>query len=199
MLKLITPPAEEPVTIEEARTHLRLTDNTEDVLLASLILAARQQAETFTGRAFITQTWELSLPEFGWEPIPLTLAPVQSITSVSYIDEAGAPQTLTGSFLDTASVPARLVPAINARWPRTQRGHPFPVTIRFVAGYGDADDVPQTVKQAILLMVADWHHRRAPSLRSEQLGQVYSFSYRDGEVAEPVTALLSSLRVMEVL
>ena len=199
MLKLITPPAAEPVTLDEARAHLRLTDNTEDVMLASLILAARQQAETFTGRAFVTQTWELTLPGFGNGPVGLVLAPVQSVTSVTYAGEDGAPMTLHDTLLDVTSTPARLVPPPVARWPRTQRGNPSPVVIRFVAGYGNPADVPQTVKQAILLMVADWHHRRAPSIRSEQLGQVYSFSYRDGEVAEPVTALLSTLRVMEVM
>ena len=53
-LQLVTPPAEEPVSLAEARLHLRVDFTDDDALITSLIAAARQAAETLTGRQFVT-------------------------------------------------------------------------------------------------------------------------------------------------
>lgn len=63
---LVSGPASEPVTLAEAKLHLRvetgMTDD--DTLISALIVAARQVAETITRRALITQTWRLVLDQF---------------------------------------------------------------------------------------------------------------------------------------
>ena len=64
---LVTAPTEEPVSLAEAKLHLRVDDNADDALIAALITAARQHAENDTRRALVTQTWRLALDQF---PVP---------------------------------------------------------------------------------------------------------------------------------
>lgn len=82
--------------------------------------------------------------------IVLPLPPVQSVSSITYLDEAGNSQTLSPSnyIVDTASEPARIMPAFNLSWPST-RIQPGAVTITFVAGYGLAAAVPSAAKTFI--------------------------------------------------
>jgi len=63
-LTIVTPPAEEPVTLTEAKNHLRVDLSDDDSLISALIVAAREHAEAITRRAFITQTLKLSLDAF---------------------------------------------------------------------------------------------------------------------------------------
>jgi len=59
-----TAPAAEPVTLAEAKMHLRVIDSSEDSLISMLIASARQHAETITRRALVTQSWKLTLDQF---------------------------------------------------------------------------------------------------------------------------------------
>ena len=138
------------------------TNTTEDPLLSALILAAREHVEAFTRRALVTQTWDLKLDGFP-SVIRVPRPPLQSITSISYIDSNGATQTWAAAnySVDTSSQPGRIEPAYGISYP-TLRGVPNAVTIRFVAGYGAAAAVPQSVKQAILLFVAHLYENREP-------------------------------------
>ena len=65
-LKINTAPTEEPVTLAEAKTHLRedLADVGNDALITILITAARLHAENVCRRAFVTQKWDLYLDAF---------------------------------------------------------------------------------------------------------------------------------------
>ena len=63
-LQLVTPPAEEPVSLAEAKLHLRVDFPNEDALITALIAAARQAAETLTGRQLVTARWKLVLDSF---------------------------------------------------------------------------------------------------------------------------------------
>jgi uncharacterized phiE125 gp8 family phage protein len=158
--KLITPPAEEPVTLQEARAHLRL-ESGEDEYLAGLIKTARRYCESFQGRAYITQTWDLFLNCFPCGCIKVPLPPLQSVTFIKYKDGAGILQTLDPSeyLVDAFSEPGLIGLAYGKSWPPT-----YPeanaVQIRFVAGYGVAADVPCEIKHAILLKVADLYEHR---------------------------------------
>lgn len=164
-LTLVTAPASEPVSVAEARLHLRTEDDGEDGLVAALISAARHHAEEFTGRALVTQTWDLTRDAFpcdGADYIRLGKGRVQSVASVTYLDEAGESQTWDSSnyAVDTASEPGRLALAPDVFWPSTQSGRINAVTVRFVAGYGAAAAVPAAIKQAILLLVGHWYVNR---------------------------------------
>lgn len=160
-LKLVTAPSVEPVTLAEAKAHVRATDTAEDALISALIVAARSFAEDFTGRAFVTQTWDWALDEFPLYLAELPKAPLQSVTSVSYIDTNGATQTLGASLykVDALTDPGRMAPAYGEVWPST-RSEPNAVTVRFVAGYGLAAAVPQPIKQAMLLLVGQQYEHR---------------------------------------
>lgn len=155
-LKLISAPASEPVTAAEIITRLGITSG--DVSSAdmdALIKGARQWAEQYTERAFITQTWEKRLDAFSADGIELARGPVQSITSVKYVDSDGAVQTLvadTDYVFEDYSDPAFVLPAYGTSWP-SPRDEANAVRVQFVSGYGAASAVPQPIVNAIVLMV----------------------------------------------
>jgi uncharacterized phiE125 gp8 family phage protein len=158
--ELITAPTLEPITLAEAKAHLRVVSADEDALISSLVLAARERAEIYTERALLQQTWEVSLDVFPTGDIRLPLLPLLSVVSVKYYDTDGVEQTLDVSeyYEDAKSKPARIVPVSN--WPAT-KDRPNAVTITIEAGYGEtADKVPQVIKQALLLMVGDMYENR---------------------------------------
>jgi uncharacterized phiE125 gp8 family phage protein len=161
-VKLITAPATEPITLAEAKLHLRVDASAtdEDALISALIVAARQDAEHETGRALITQTWELALDCFLSE-IRLQKPPIASIVSVKYIDTAGVLQTLASSayLLDAHSEPGRLTPAYGTCWP-ANRVQANAVMIQYTAGYADAASVPQTIKNWMLMRIATLYAHR---------------------------------------
>lgn len=185
--QLITAPAEEPLTIAQAKEHLRVTTADEDALIASLIIAARGHAESYTHRRFITQTWDWTLDAFPEWCVELPYAPLQSVTSINYIDTAGATQLLAGSSYqaDAKTDPGRLMPAYGSVWPSTRAETFNAVTIRFVCGYGLAAAVPREIKAALLLIVGHLFEHR------EQVSDFQTF-----EVPNTVEHLLSPFRIV---
>jgi len=159
-LKLITAPAEEPISLEEVMAHCRIDALDDSSMLGTLITAARQEAEKITRRALVTQTWELVLDCFPAE-ICLPLPVLQSVTTIKYIDTDGTEQTLLNTTyqVDTDSQPGRIIPAYGQIWPST-REQLNAVRIRYVAGYGLADAVPAAIKQWILIKVATLYEQR---------------------------------------
>ena len=141
-VKLVSPPVEEPVSLEEASAHLRL-ESGEDEYIADLISTARRHCESFQGRAYIAQTWNLWLNAFPCGCIKVPLPPLQEITFIRYKDSAGIPQTLDPPdyAVDVFSEPGLICRAYGKSCPAT-----YPeinsAQIRFVAGYGAAANVP---------------------------------------------------------
>src|SRR5262249_28268376 len=106
--QIVTPPSVEPVLLADAKAQARVDTTADDTLIGYLIIAARQWAEKYTGRAFITQTWQLALDlmpameEMWWDgmrqgpvtgldeisAIVLPRPPLQSVTSVQYFDNS---------------------------------------------------------------------------------------------------------------
>jgi uncharacterized phiE125 gp8 family phage protein len=160
-LKLITAPAEEPVTLAEAKLHLRVDHTADDALITALIAAAREFAEHQTERAFVTQTWELALDAFPADVFKLPRAPLASVTSIKYDDAAGAEQTLSAAayYVDTHSVPGEIVPAYGTSWPDALAAANA-VRVRYVAGYGGAAAVPAGIKQWMLVRIGSLYQRR---------------------------------------
>ncbi|HEY4124732.1 MAG TPA: head-tail connector protein, partial [Rhizomicrobium sp.] len=157
-----TPPAIEPVTLEEARAHLKVDTADDDTLITALIAAARARAEWHTGRAFITQSWVLWLdcwPERNCVEIPLP--PSQAVTNLTTyaLDDTAAVLDANLYQVDTASTPARITlksPAIAASTRALNA-----IAIAFNTGYGDAaSDVPQAIRTAILEIIADLYANR---------------------------------------
>lgn len=162
-LRLIVAPTETPVTLAEAKTHLRITDDAEDAIVALYLAAAVANIDGKLGRlgrALVTQTWELVCDRLPYGAIELPLGPLQSVVSIKYRDASGDEQTLPPSYyaVDTASDPGRVSPIGN--WPATTGE----VVIRYVAGYGGLASVPAAIKAAILLMVGDLYENRETSI-----------------------------------
>ncbi len=150
-LSIVTAPATEPVTLSDAKLHLRVDHSAEDDLVRSMITAAREQVESDTGSALITQTWKLVLDAFpDADNILLPRPPLQSVTSVAYLDGDGNQQTLSaGAYVvDTDSRPGRLSLAVGESWPDTY-GQAGDVEITYVAGYGAVAAVPSGLKTAV--------------------------------------------------
>jgi uncharacterized phiE125 gp8 family phage protein len=158
-IDIITPPEEHPVDLAEAKLYLRVDGADEDAMIAGLIAAATQQAETVTRRQLVTATLRLALPAFPRDAIHLPRPPAGEVQSVVYIDADGAEQTLDGSDYRLANDPqgAALEPA--EAWPATQRRRDA-VRITYTAGYGAAADVPEAIRTAIMLNVAAMYHQR---------------------------------------
>lgn len=158
---LITPPAIEPVTLQEVKDHLRITVADDDTVLTFLITSAREHIEDMLSRALITQTWELVLDRFP-DCIELPYPPLQSVQSILYIDEEGFQQTLAPSVYtaDAKRDPGRIVPAYGQQWPSTRR-EINAVAITYKAGYGDFEiDVPGPIRSALLLMIGHLYENR---------------------------------------
>lgn len=156
-LTLISGPAEEPVTLDEARAHLRVDETGEDALIVGLVTAARTMLEAETRRAFVSQGWQLTLD--AWPQtrrIDLGLAPVVSVDELAVDGVA-----LDASLYDTGlrHDPPRIALKRNAALPDPDDGVEG-ITVSFTAGYGDASAVPQPLKQAILMLTAHWYENR---------------------------------------
>lgn len=157
----IAAPATEPLDLATAKLHCRVDGSDEDALITALIVAAREKAEHETGRALVTQTWELVHDEFLWGCL-LRKSPVQSVTSVKYLDaDSGVEQTLDPAeyLLDKDSEPGAVVPAYGKSWPGTY-AVPNAVRVRYVCGYGAAAAVPQAIKQWMLLAIGTMYAQR---------------------------------------
>ena len=153
----------EPITLDEAKAHLRmdLTFTYDDDYITNLIVAAREWAENHTGRSLIPKTLDHLIDCFGIGGIPLPYGPVVSITSVKYIDFLGVEQTLdAGEYvLFNHHEQAFLTLAYSHMWPTT-RNEPNAVRIKYVTGYATAADVPQSIKQAMFLALTDMYENR---------------------------------------
>lgn len=150
---LITPPGEEPVSLDEAKMFMRLDGNEEDDVVTALIVAAREYLESVTGLSLVTQTWRLyrdSWPSSGM--ISLAHGPVQAVTKVTAYDGDGEATevALDAARLDGRARPARLYLPGMGGWRARTNG----IEVDFIAGFGGAAAVPEVAKQAILRHVA---------------------------------------------
>ena len=164
-LTLVTAPASEPVTTAEAKSWLRVDHSSDDALIDALVKSARQWGESFTGRAFVTQTWDAYWDGFAFgDTIVLPKAPLASVTHVKYYDSGGTLQTMTSAdyavFAPAGEMaqPGRVILNDGATWP-SARGHMNDVVVRFVAGAAVAS-VPEGIKSAIKQLVAHWYEHR---------------------------------------
>ena len=162
--KIATVAAATPVTLTEAKAHLRVDFTTEDTLITTLINMATEYAEKRLGRALITQTWDLYMDEFpAIDTIVIPFAPLQSISYIKYFDVNNAEQTWASSnyVLDTIKEPGCVVQsATGTGYPGTYN-RPNAVNVRFISGYGSAStNVPETIRGAIKLLISNFYENR---------------------------------------
>lgn len=156
---LLAGPAEEPVSLGDAKAFLRVDDTAEDALIMTLIGAARLHVEGVTGRALLAQSWRVVLD--GWpddRQARLPVTPFMALTAITAYDAAGAGHAVP--LAQFMREPDRLVlPADVAGMPllRERQG----IEIDYVAGFGtEPEDVPADIRQALLLLVGYWFEHR---------------------------------------
>lgn len=159
--KLVTPPTadQEPVSLAEAKAHLREEGSESDLQIGVLIAAARSHIEEVTGVYFAEQTLELIFDAFPYSELQLR-GPVISVESVKYDDVDGYEQTVDPAnyWLDATNSPGWIVPVADA-WPATITAVNS-VRVRIVVGYEDPTHIPASIKAAILLLVGHWYANR---------------------------------------
>lgn len=151
---VVTPPAS-LVSLEEAKAHLRVTTDDEDALITGYLESASAWIDGpagWLGRSIGEQVLEYRTDAFPCDYLPY--GPVQSITSVAYVDADGEDTVVPAETYRLAA--DRLLLAHGAGWPSV-RGDTEGVRVRYVAGEAA---VPPQVRQAILLLVGQWFRNR---------------------------------------
>lgn len=155
-LRRVLDPAEYPVSLAEAVSHLRMDGvSGHDDRITRAIAAATAYVEQITGRALVSQRWEKRLDAFpcAGGAIELAKPPVSDIVTLTYIDVDGVTQTLAPESieLDSQSETAWLMPAYGYVWPETLDTINA-VRVTFTTGWASAGVVPADIRGAILLL-----------------------------------------------
>lgn len=195
-MQLITPPAGEPISLAEAKLHLRVDFDDDDSLIQVLISAARQAAETLTNRQLVTARWRMVLDSFPGpslmgvpagqtftlpgHAVLLPKSPVASVVEIRYLDMANAWQVMPAAnyTVDSVCEPARITPVFGQIWPIAlpQIGA---VSVIFDAGYGNASAVPEGIKTWIKLRVGSLYVHRE-EVASMTRGRIDPLPFIDG-------------------
>lgn len=171
-LKRTVEPTELPVLLQEVKAHLRVTSATEDADILSYMhtaVSTLDGPEGLLNRALITQTLEMTMDCFPWsDAFDLPLPPMQSVSSIQYIDTNGDTQALATSNYrvlnaNTPMAKGRIELAYGKTWP-TVRDVEQAVTVTYIAGYGARNDVPHHTRHLILTIVKELYDGRDPFL-----------------------------------
>lgn len=157
--RVVEGPVEEPLSLEEAKSHLRVEHDYDDVLINSLIVTAREWAEGFLNRALITQTRVLTISDWPVLLLKLPGGVIQSLQSITYIGSDGETGTVAaGQYYLSAS--GEVVRTYSGEWPSITLRGPESISISYVCGYGEAAKVPMKIRQAMLLLIGHWYEHR---------------------------------------
>lgn len=189
--QLLAPPAIEPVTLVDAKAHLRVEISDDDNLIGALITAARVHVEAATRRVLITQHWRLTHDHWPRDGrLDLRVTPLQSVDSIVLRDAAGVATTLDPASyeIDLASVPARLL--LRQPVAMLQPGQALAgIEILVTAGYGTSGlSVPQPLLLAMMMLVARWYEAREGT----------AISTVPAAIAEGYEALIAPFRVLRL-
>ena len=141
----------------------------EDTLVSSLITAAREYCEGYTGRSIATQTLEVGFDAHHRAgDLYLPKPPLQSVVSIKYKDKDGTETTLTENtdyLVDANDWQGRIILPTGKQWPAFEPYSLYPIKVQFVAGF---TAVPKTLRQAMLLLINHWYENRAAVIASEE-------------------------------
>lgn len=163
----------EPIDLATAKLHLKQDANTDDILITSLITAARETCEAYTNRIIGTQAFTQTQDGFSPVPIPyptwfaafhLYVSNLQTVNSITYIDPDGATQTWSNTAYDVIKVPngwSYIRPVFGTYYPVT-RWEAASVNIALTAG-GPAT---QSMIAGMLLLIGHWYENREAVIHS---------------------------------
>lgn len=155
---IVTPPTEAVVSLAEIKAHLRIDFDDEDDLLVSLINAATGQIEARLGRALVLRTVRQTFRRFS-PVLRLAASPVQSVVTVAYLDAANVDRTLAASAYRVEGIGDVATIAPVTSWPATGN-EPDAVVATYVAGFGDAEDVPGAIRNAVKMLAGGLYNHR---------------------------------------
>jgi uncharacterized phiE125 gp8 family phage protein len=167
-------PSGAPITLDQAKAHLRVDHADEDALITSLIEGVTQHLDGrrgYLGRCLMSQSWEYRVHCFPWcDGIEIPLPPLLTVESVKYVDEAGVLQTLADDqyVVDAATYQGQVRRAYQVVWP-VARAEDYAVRIAFTAGFGDADAVPAPIKTAMLMIIEQLYDKRGDGGDANQI------------------------------
>lgn len=156
ILRRIGSPGTPPVTLAEAKDHLRVTDDTENDLITALVAAACAAVGEASGRVLALETWEIA--DFGFDGlVKLPKSPILALTSVKYYADGTLTTATLGDFrLYQSDDYTFLGPIETASWPISQT-RPDGTVVRFTAGYSV---MPETLRHAVLFTVGHFYDNR---------------------------------------
>ena len=194
-LRVSTPPAVEPVTLAEAKSHLRVDSTADDAYISTLVTAAREWVEQYLDRALIRQQLVMTLESF---PVaddeivlprpPMATEGASTAVSVAYTLASGATATLSTSQyrVDRHRTPGEVQTLYGATWPADRMEDENSVTVTWWAGYGaSGSSEPAAIRHAILMLVGHWYESRQAVIATGAVPQ---------EVPYGVQSLLDSQR-----
>lgn len=190
-----TQPAVEPVTLTEAKNHLRVDSDDDNAYIMALVQAAREWVEQYLDRTLVDTQWTMRLDQFpddGTDPIelprpPMATLPAHTAVAVTYTLESGATAAMSvNEFrVDRHATPGSIMPLYSSAWP-VHRHDDNSVTVTWWGGYGeDGSKVPASIKSAMLMLVGHWYEQRGAVLATGAMPQEIEFG---------VKALLDSQR-----
>ena len=166
-----TAPAVEPVTVAEAKAHLRVDTSDDDTYIGTLVTAAREWVEAYLDRTLVNTQWRLRLERFPIDsqyPIDLPRPPVVSsgtatAVTITYTADTGGTATLsTAQFrVQRFETPGRVTTVYGGTWPAGMEDNDA-VVVTWWAGYGPSgSSVPAAIRHAILMLVGYWYENRS--------------------------------------
>jgi uncharacterized phiE125 gp8 family phage protein len=173
-----TPPTLEPLTRSEAKNYLKIDSTDDDTLIDGFIKSARQYCEKFQNRIYIETVLTFSLNRIPGmsEEIQLPYLPIVSVDSIT-IKQKGtdADIEIDSDMYDVDLESGKIV--FNSDFDVEYDADLMPtyncLVIEFTAGYGDsAAAVPETVKQAMLLILDHWNSHRAAVTEGNKMTEV---------------------------
>ncbi len=150
------------VLLADAKAHLRVDHDQEDDLITRLIHAATDVAQSFTGRQIRLATVSLSLPRLpsGRDLLYLPRPQMNEVTVCNYYNPNENQIDLSSSIIAYPGDISAIEPSVNTTWPSVTSQRSFPVSVSYSAGYLTTADVPELIKQAILLLVGHMYENR---------------------------------------
>lgn len=210
-IKRVTAPVNRLATAQEVKTQIGSDPDVSNASVERIIDGVTLHAERYTGRAFLTQTFDLFMDQFPrerpvdapwWLDMVYSFAnafeiprpPLQSITSIKVLDYANNETTLSSDlyFVNNRSEPGSVTPRQLEQWP-TEVLPEAGVTIRFVAGYGvNATDVPIDLRLAVVTQAAHALSQSDPAVLSESIDNA-SITYRTDQVGQWIPSVKAAL------
>jgi len=186
-----TAPAVEPVSVAEAKEHLRVDISDDDTYIGSLITSARKYCEEYLDRALVSQQLTMRMDTFPYEfelpRPPMATSGTLTATTVTYALDPGSSGTATPTTatlsassyrVDRDATPGRIRTVYNGTWP-SHLTDPNAVTVTWWAGYGAAgSDVPQAIRHAMLMLIGHLYENRQAAVATGAVPQDVPFGVK---------------------